>query len=82
MGVFADLRHKARAKYHHVCKMVLKMDAEIRCDMMAEAILKNDNQDFWKQSKHFQPRKASYSIKVDDAESNKEICDLFANKFF
>ncbi len=38
MGVVADLRHKTRAKYHHVCKIVLKMDAEFRCDMMAEAI--------------------------------------------
>ncbi len=38
VGVVADLRRKTRAKYHHVCKMVLKMDAEIRCDMIAEAI--------------------------------------------
>ncbi len=43
---------------------------------------KNDNQDFWKQSKHFQPKKASYPTKVDNAESNKEICDLFVDKFF
>ncbi len=49
VGVVADLRCKTRAKYHHVCKM----DAEIMCDMMAEAILTNDNQDFWKQSKVF-----------------------------
>ncbi len=82
VGVVADLRRKTRDKYHHVCKMVLKMDAEIRCDMMAEAILKNDNQDIWKQSKHFQPKKASYPTKVDDAESNKEICDLFGDMFF
>ncbi len=26
--------------------------------------------------------KASYLTKVDDAESNKEICDLFADTFF
>ncbi len=38
MGVVADMRHKTRAKCHHVCKIVLKMDAEFRCDMMAEAI--------------------------------------------
>ncbi len=38
VGVVAYLRHKTRAKYHNVCKMVLKMDAEIRCDKMAEAI--------------------------------------------
>ncbi len=41
MGVVDDLRRKTRAKYHHVCKMVLKMDAEIRCDTIVEAMLKN-----------------------------------------
>ncbi len=58
------------------------MDAEIRCDKMAEAILKNDNHCFEKQSKHFQPTKASCPTKVDDAESNESISDLFADKFF
>ncbi len=37
LGVVAYLRCRTRAKYH-VCKMVLKMDAEIRYDKMAEAI--------------------------------------------
>ncbi len=37
LRVVADLICKIRAKYH-VRKMALKMDAEIRCDKMAEAI--------------------------------------------
>ncbi len=82
MGVITDLRCRIRAKYHNVCKMVLKMDEEISCDMMAEAIKQNDNQDFWKQSKHFQPKNASYPTLVDDAEFNKQICDLVVDKFF
>ncbi len=32
-------------------KMVIKRDAEIRCDKMAEAIVNNDNKSFWKQPK-------------------------------
>ncbi len=40
IGVVADMRHKTRAKYHHVCKMVLKMDAEIRCDMILKLFKK------------------------------------------
>ncbi len=58
------------------------MDAEIRCDKMAAAILKNDNKGFWKQSKHFQPWQSSYPTKEDDAESNEKNCDLFADKLF
>ncbi len=32
-----------RAKYHHICRMLLKQDVEIRCDKMAGAIVNNDN---------------------------------------
>ncbi len=42
-----------RANYHHVIKMVIKRDADIRCDKMAEAIVNNDNKSFWKQPKAF-----------------------------
>ncbi len=38
VGVVPGLRRKTRARYHHVCKMVLKMDAKVKCDKMAEAI--------------------------------------------
>ncbi len=48
---------------HHVCKMVLKRDAEIRCHKMAEAIVNNDNTSFWKQPKSCLPRKATYPEK-------------------
>ncbi len=34
------------------------------------------------QSKHFQPKTASYPTKVDDAESNEETCDLVVEKNF
>ncbi len=75
VGVVADLRCKTRAKYHHVCKMVLKMDEDVRCDKMVEAIKKMI-------TKHFHHKKASYATKVDDAESKEDICDLFMEMFF
>ncbi len=51
LGVIGDLRHKTRAKYHHVCKMGLKLWMQILgSDEMAEAILKNDNQGLAKMS--------------------------------
>ncbi len=71
---------QTRAKYH-VCKMVLRRDAEIRCDKMGEAIVNNDNKNFWKQPKSVLPRKATYPAKVDDADGQAEIADLVADKF-
>ncbi len=78
LGVVAYLRFKTKAKYHHVCKMLLKMDAQMKCDKMAE-VIKKKYPGFRKQSKHFQSRRAT---KVDDADSMEEICDLFVDKFF
>ncbi len=40
-GVVADIWRRSRAQYHCICKMVLKIDAEIRCDKMTGAILIN-----------------------------------------
>ncbi len=40
-GVVAAIRHRSRAQYHYICKMVLNMDAEIRCDKMTDPILIN-----------------------------------------
>ncbi len=50
-GIVADLMRQT-----HVCKMVLKRDAGIRCDKMAETIVNNDKKSFWKQHKSFLPR--------------------------
>ncbi len=49
--IVADLIRQTRTKYHLVCKMGLKRDAEIRCDKMAECTINNDNKSFWKQPK-------------------------------
>ncbi len=48
---------------------------------MAEAVVNNDNKSFWKQPNSFLPRKATYPAKVDDADGQAEIADLFADKF-
>ena len=81
-GVIADLHHQNRAKYHHICKMVLKCDVQIRCDKMAKALVDNDTKGFLKMPKTFRPKKASYPLRVDNAEGSEEITELFADKVF
>jgi hypothetical protein len=60
--------------------MVLKSDAEIRCDKMAEALVNTDIKGFWKIS--FKPKKTSYPSRVDNVEGKVEITNLFADKVF
>ncbi len=47
---------------------------------MAEAIV-NNVKSFWKQPKYLLPKKATYPAKVDVADCQVEIADLFADKF-
>ncbi len=50
--------------------MVLKRDAEIRCDKMAEDIVNNDNKSFWK---HPKCNKATYPAKIDDVDGRLRL---------
>ena len=81
-GVIAELRRRTRAKYHLAYKMAIKKDAEIRCNKMAQALSAKDNSSFWKQVKSFRQNKSSFPVKVDYAEGEEEISDLFADKFY
>ena len=74
-GVIADLRHKTRAQYHRACLMVLRKEAEIRCDKMAEAILSKSTNNMWKQAITFRKRKTFYPNTVDGAQGDSYITD-------
>ncbi len=52
-GIITELHGKTRAKYHHVCKMVLKSDVQIRFDKMAKALVNNDTKGLLKKTQVF-----------------------------
>ncbi len=79
--IVEDLRHKTRAQYHRVCKMVLRKVAEIRCDQMAEAIINNPSgKSLYQQANVFHQKKTYYPNRVDNAPGESEISNLFADK--
>ncbi len=81
-GIVADLRCKTRAQYHRVCKIVLRKDAEIRCDTMADAIISNPSgNSLYQQANVFCHKKMYYPNKVDNAQGQSEISNFFAEKY-
>ena len=80
-GIIADLRKSTRSKYHTVRKMVLKKEAEIRCDKMAEAAAAKSVTDIYRHARSFKKRKTSCPGKVDDISGEANIANHFACKF-
>ncbi len=61
-GIIPGLQQKTGLKYHHVGKMVLKSDVQIRCDKMAETLVNNNPKGFWKMPTTFKPKIGFLSI--------------------
>ena len=81
-GIIAVLRCRTRAQYHRVHRMVLKREAEIRCDKMADAINVNpSSKPVYQQANVFRKKKAQYPNRVDNAQGECEIAELFKDKF-
>ncbi len=81
-GVVADILCRSRAQYHCISNIVLKMDAEIRCDKMTEAILINPSGNkLHLQAKIFSHKKATFPKSVDVSIGKDDIANLFKDKF-
>ncbi len=62
--------------------MVLKVDAEIRCDKMTEAILINPSgKNLHQQAKIFSHKKSTFPKRVDEYMGKDDIANLFSDKF-
>ncbi len=62
--------------------MVLRKDAEIRCDKMAEPIIRNPSgKSLYQQANVFRHKETYYPNRVDNAQGESEISNLFANNF-
>ncbi len=62
--------------------MVLRKDAEIRYDQMAETIISNPSgKSLYQQVSVFCYKETYYPNRVDNAQGESEIPNLFADKF-
>ncbi len=79
--IVSDLRCKTSAQYHIGCKIVLSKNTEIRCDQMAEAIISNPSgKSLYQQANVFRHKKIYYPNRVDNAQGQSKIYNLFADK--
>lgn len=80
-GAVADNMRRTRAAYHYAIRNVRKNENSIRCERMAEALLDDENRNFWTEVKKIRNSKVSRSNTVDGCGDAKLISQLFADKY-
>ena len=80
-GDFFEARKQTRARYHLAVRRCKSDEDKIRMEKMAEAMLKNDSRNFWLEAKKFRGGTKSFPRKVDDARCQKDIAELFMDKY-
>ena len=80
-GQVADIMRRTRAAYHYAIRRIKRDEQEIVKGRFVEAILKNDERDFWSETKRMRRKSMVSSNVVDGCCTAESIADYFANKY-
>ncbi len=69
------------ARYHHAVKTIKRDNDTIRMQMMAEALVSNKTRDSFSEASKIKGRNNILPTSVDDASSDDNIVNLFADKY-
>ena len=80
-GIVANIMRATRAQYHYAIRQVKRNSSTIKATKMANALLKNDHNDFWSHVKKFSGSKTTLSNNIDGIVGQNNISELFADKY-
>ena len=80
-GIIANIRRTTRANYHRVVKSVKKNKEKHTSSNLADALLENDNRNFWKEIRKLRSKSNIYPNTVDGVVGESDISKLFASKY-
>ena len=80
-GDFFEARKLARSRYHLAVRRCKNDEDKLRMERMAEALAANNSRNFWLEAKKFKGSSNSFPRKVDDAQCQEDIADLFKEKY-
>ncbi len=70
---------RTRAHYHKVVTDLKKNDSLDRSEKIADAIIVNDNRNFWREARKINPKKKTIPNTIDGVKGDKKISELFAS---
>ena len=80
-GIIADIRRTTRMRYHHAIKRLKIQNTTRKQTAIAEAYMERKDKDFWNLINKLKGHKKPMASKVDDADDDHSIAEMFANKF-
>ena len=80
-GVVADIRRRTRYKYHYAIRYTSQNKQAIIAYKMAEQVLNGNFSSFWANVRIVKGAKTNIPTTVDTSVGNKDICELFAEKY-
>ena len=80
-GVIYDIRRSTRALYHKARKQAVKNKDIISSKNLVQSLKDESSKDFWSKVKRCKVNVSNVANCVDDCRGEKEICNIFKNKF-
>jgi len=80
-GALYDVRQNTKRKYHYAVRRLKSREANLRKQRLAEALSNGKNRNFWTEVRKTLPCGKGTPAIIDNAESEKEICEIFAKKY-
>ena len=77
----ADIRRRTRHKYHYAIRYTSQNKQAIIANKMSEQVLNGNSSSFWANVTKVKGAKTNIPTTVDTSVGNKDICELFAEKY-
>ena len=80
-GAIADLYRNCKRKYHYAIRKIRRNENAMRNARMAEHVANNNSRDLWHELNKTKPRSKVIPPHIDGSTDNKDICQIFADKY-
>lgn len=81
VGYLANIRRKARLKYHYAIRYIVKKETLLRNNRMAEAISDNNDRVLWDEVRKYSKSNNDLPNGMDGHSTVEEINDIFSDKY-
>ena len=80
-GIVAQIRRSTRANYHRAIRSVIKEEADIVKNKLAQSLLSNSHRDYWSEIKKFKRHNKNIPTVIDDARDPADIVNVFVSSY-
>ena len=80
-GLLYDMRKRSRTQYHYAIRKCQEKSSALKCKKMAECMMNKDVKGYWNEVRQIKGNAKKVPGMVDNISGEKNIAELFANKF-